>query len=129
MKKSQPRSRQSQKSSQSRKGISKEYKALYDGPSSFMRARRPHLFSDTVAVDRPQLDRDRLEYYLETLTSRKQETAFEHFARRLAEKEICPNLLPQTGPTGGGDSKVDTETGCAKKNVSHLMRVPKSCRD
>jgi hypothetical protein len=35
---------------------------------------------------------------------------FEHFARRLAEREICPNLLPQTGPTGGGDSKVDSET-------------------
>ncbi|MCK4783141.1 MAG: hypothetical protein KAV87_05270, partial [Desulfobacteraceae bacterium] len=34
----------------------------------------------------------------------------EHFCRRLAEKELCPNLLPQTGPTGGGDSKVDTET-------------------
>lgn len=28
----------------------------------------------------------------------------------LAEKELCPNLIPQTGPTGGGDSKVDTET-------------------
>ena len=28
----------------------------------------------------------------------------------MAEKEICPNLVPQTGPTGGGDSKVDTET-------------------
>ena len=24
--------------------------------------------------------------------------------------ELCPNLLPQTGPTGGGDSKVDSET-------------------
>ncbi len=42
--------------------------------------------------------------------SRKQELVFERFARRLAEKEICPNLVPQTGPTGGGDSKVDTET-------------------
>jgi len=51
-----------------------------------------------------------LEYHLSTLTSRSQEVKFEHFARRLAELEICPNLLPQTGPTGGGDSKVDSET-------------------
>ena len=50
------------------------------------------------------------EYYLDTLTSRKQEYQFEHFCRKLAESEICPNLGPQTGPTGGGDSKVDTET-------------------
>ena len=32
------------------------------------------------------------------------------FARGLAERLICPNLLPHTGPTGGGDSKVDSET-------------------
>lgn len=51
-----------------------------------------------------------LEYHLDTLTNRNQNTEFERFARRLAEREICPNLLPQTGPTGGGDSKVDAET-------------------
>src|SRR5260370_20349031 len=32
------------------------------------------------------------------------------FARRLMEHEICPNLLPHTGPSGGGDRKVDAET-------------------
>lgn len=79
-------------------------------PSDFMRARRPYLFSDTQVVGEPLLDRSFLEYHLETLTNRSQEKDFEHFCRRLAEKEICPNLLPQTGPTGGGDSKVDSET-------------------
>lgn len=79
-------------------------------PSDFMRARRPYLFSDTQIVGEPLLDRSFLEYHLETLTNRSQEKDFEHFCRRLAEKEICPNLLPQTGPTGGGDSKVDSET-------------------
>src|SRR5262249_1921737 len=34
----------------------------------------------------------------------------EEFARELAQREIAPNLLPHTGPTGGGDSKVDSET-------------------
>ena len=79
-------------------------------PSKFMRGRRPELFSDSQILSELRLTRDVFEYQLETLTHRKQEIEFEHFCRRLAEKEICPNLIPQTGPTGGGDSKVDTET-------------------
>ncbi|MEA3277553.1 MAG: hypothetical protein U9Q81_20170 [Pseudomonadota bacterium] len=47
---------------------------------------------------------------MDTLTQRKEEYLFENFCRQLAQKEICPNLIPQTGPTGGGDSKVDSET-------------------
>ena len=79
-------------------------------PSEYMRARRPHLFSDTKLIETAHLDRAVFDHHLGTLTNRKQELAFERFARKLAEKEICPNLVPQTGPTGGGDSKVDTET-------------------
>jgi hypothetical protein len=59
-----------------------------------------------------------LEYHLDTLTNRSQEVQFEHFARHLAEREICPNLLPQTGPTGGGDSKVDSETYPVADHIS-----------
>lgn len=76
----------------------------------FMRARRPQLYSDTLHTDVGEMDRRQFEFHLKSLTSRKEETAFENFARVLAEKELCPNLIPQTGPTGGGDSKVDTET-------------------
>lgn len=79
-------------------------------PAAFMRARRPELFSDSQNIAEPHVTKQVFEYHLETLTSRKEEVVFERFARRLAEKEICPNLLPQTGPTGGGDSKVDAET-------------------
>jgi hypothetical protein len=75
-----------------------------------MRERRPHLFSDTIRSSEPQIAREVLDYHLETLTKRKQEYQFEHFARALAEKELCPNLRTQTGPTGGGDAKVDSET-------------------
>lgn len=79
-------------------------------PKAYLRARRPELFSDSVIEQSNRLDRSILEYHLETLTKRSQETDFEHFARKLAEREICPNLIPHTGPAGGGDSKVDTET-------------------
>ena len=75
-----------------------------------MRTRRPEQYSDSHDIVSPVLDRSFFEYHLETLTNRSDEKPFEHFCRRLAQKEICPNLIPQTGPTGGGDSKVDTET-------------------
>ncbi len=79
-------------------------------PKEFLRARRPEKFSDSFTEQTPVLDRSILEYQLDSITSRKQEVSFETFAHRLAERTICPNLIPQTGPTGGGDSKVDTET-------------------
>jgi hypothetical protein len=82
----------------------------YYRPSQFMRGRRPEQYSDSREVLSPVLDKSFFEYHLETLTNRSDEKPFEHFCRQLAQKEICPNLLPQTGPTGGGDSKVDTET-------------------
>src|SRR5229473_4944634 len=68
-------------------------------PSEFMRARHPDLFSDARVEESLRLPRAVFEYHLETLTSRKQEYEFEHFCRKLAEKEICPNLRVQTGPT------------------------------
>ena len=85
-------------------------KSISFSPKSFLKARRPERFSDTVVAEATELDRSLLEFHLSSLTSRSQETDFERFARRLCECEICPNLLPQTGPTGGGDSKVDSET-------------------
>jgi len=86
------------------------HKGAIFSPKEFLKARRPERFSDSAVHERPILDRSILEYHLETLTSRNQEAPFATFARHLAQREICPNLLPQTGPTGGGDSKVDSET-------------------
>jgi len=92
-------------------------------PSDFMRARRPELYSDTVFVDEPALSRSLFEFHLDTLTQRKEEIRFEHFCRILAEKELCPNLLPQTGPTGGGDSKTDAETYPVANSIADLWYV------
>ena len=52
----------------------------------FMRARRPELFSDTLHVEIGEMDRRQFEFHLQSLTSRKEETAFENFARVLAER-------------------------------------------
>jgi hypothetical protein len=79
-------------------------------PKEFLKQRRPEKFSDSQVHQRPGLDRSQLEYHLDTLTSRSQENAFEQFAKAISQREVCPNLIPHTGPTGGGDSKVDSET-------------------
>lgn len=79
-------------------------------PRAFLKNRRPNRFSDSMVVKNAVLNRSILDQHLETLTTRGQENQFAEFARKLCEFEICPNLRPQTGPVGGGDSKVDTET-------------------
>ncbi|WP_133510074.1 hypothetical protein [Candidatus Thiosymbion oneisti] len=60
---------------------------------------------------------------MDTLTQRKEEYLFENFCRQLAQKEICPNLIPQTGPIGGGDSKVDSETYPVAERVAERWYV------
>jgi hypothetical protein len=92
-------------------------------PSQFMRMRRPHLFSDSKRESEPEVGREYFDFFLANITARKQENDFEHFCRRMAQVEICPNLIPQTGPTGGGDSKVDTETYPVAESVSERWYV------
>ena len=79
-------------------------------PKDLYKQWHPEQFSDSEMIKKADLDRDFFDYYLSTLTAKNLEKDFELFCRRMIESEICPNLLPQTGPTGGGDSKVDSET-------------------
>ena len=88
--------------------------------NEFYKKLHPEQFSDSVLIKKGNLDRDMLDYYLESITSKNLEKTFEEFCRKLAELEVCPNLLPQTGPTGGGDSKVDSETYPVAKEISDL---------
>ena len=85
--------------------------------NEFYKKTHPEQFSDSVLVKKGNLSRDMFDYYLESLTSKNLEKTFEEFCRKLAESEVCPNLLPQTGPTGGGDSKVDSETYPVSKEI------------
>lgn len=70
----------------------------------------PDQFSDSTIIKKASLGRDFLEFQLSKISSHSQEKDFERFCKAILEAEVCPNLLTQTGPTGGGDSKVDTET-------------------
>src|SRR5579872_1301249 len=92
-------------------------------PSAFMRKLRPENYSDTKARSAYLLDRDVFDHRLETITNRNETHDFEIFCRKLCERTICPNLRPQTGPEGGGDSKVDTESLPQSEDIATLTYV------
>jgi hypothetical protein len=83
-----------------------------------MRGLRPEYYSDTADRTMYRLDAGLLEYHLESITSRNQHHDFEIFCRKLCQRTICPNLLPSTGPEGGGDSKADSETVSVADEIS-----------
>jgi hypothetical protein len=89
-------------------------------PSRFMRQLRPEYYSDTEDHVLYVLDPATLDHHLETITSRNQTHDFELFARKLCERATCPNLRPQTGPEGGGDSKADSETYPVADEISRI---------
>lgn len=70
----------------------------------------PERYSDSAVRQDAKLMPELLDFFLDTLTSKNKEHEFEGFCRQMVRLRICPNLIVQTGPTGGGDSKVDTET-------------------
>lgn len=89
-------------------------------PSDFMRNLRPEYYSDTEDHASYVLDTPTFDHHLDTITSRNETHDFELFARKLCERAICPNLRPQTGPEGGGDSKADTETYPVADEISRI---------
>lgn len=87
-------------------------------PSAMMRSRRPHLFSDSYEQNGFKLSEDLLEHALSQISEQRKTEEFEDFVRRVLEVSVCPNLNPQTGPVGGGDSKADTETHPVAEAIS-----------
>lgn len=92
-------------------------------PSEIMRVKRPYLYSDSENTNAYRLGQSELSHQLDSLTDRNQHKDFETFARKVCEREICPNLRPQTGPEGGGDGKVDTETYPVDEKISERWFV------
>lgn len=79
-------------------------------PSQFYRHRRPEYFSDSKIVAKAILPREQLDYEISKISTNLKQDSFVNLCRKLAEKLISPNLIPQVGPTGGGDGKTDIET-------------------
>ena len=95
-------------------------------PSEYYRLRRPEYFSDSTTISEVKLTKEVLAFELSQITTNQKQDEFELLGRQLAEKLICPNLIPQTGPTGGGDGKTDTETYPVSNSISERWFVPEN---
>lgn len=93
-------------------------------PSEFYRTIRPEYFSDSEVSYDVVLPKEQLEFELSKITTNQKESEFETLCRRLIEKTIAPNLIPQVGPTGGGDGKTDSETYPVSGYISERWFVP-----
>ena len=79
-------------------------------PRDLLKKLHPNQFSDSKTIDKIECSREILSFTLSGLSEENKHFDFEDFIRKLLEREICPNLIDETGPAAGGDGKVDTET-------------------
>lgn len=74
------------------------------------RQKRPEKFSDSKVVRKMELTKEVFQYQMDRLSADMKQDQFENLTRSFALRFVTPNLIPQTGPTGGGDGKTDLET-------------------
>lgn len=92
-------------------------------PAQLYRLMRPEYFSDSK-MEPEKMTRDQFKYILSRISTDQKQDAFEEFTRRCVQKLITPNIIPQTGPTGGGDAKADLISYPVSKETSSLWTVP-----
>lgn len=95
-------------------------------PSEFYKIKRPEYFSDSEIINKVLLPREVLGFELSKISTSQKQDEFETLCRRLAEKFITPNLIPQVGPTGGGDGKTDFETYPVSRSIADRWFVPEN---
>lgn len=98
----------------------------FDKPSEYYRMRRPEYFSDSETIYDVTLTKEQFAFELSQITTNQKQDEFETLCRKLAEKFIAPNLIPQVGPTGGGDGKTDSETYPVSSKISDRWFVPEN---
>lgn len=106
--------------------MNKPDKEFPQTPSQFYRNRRPEYFSDSEKFYEVKLPKEHLAFELSQISKNQKQDAFETLSRRLAEKFISPNLIPQVGPTGGGDGKTDAETYPVSEVIAERWFVPEN---
>lgn len=92
---------------------------LYD----IYRKRNPQYFSDTVVTYKAELTKEIFRNEMDKLSYDMKQDLFENFATSLALRFITPNIVPQTGPTGGGDGKTDSETHPVNNKIAEKWYV------
>ena len=97
-----------------------------DTPSEFYKWRRPEYFSDSEIKYQTELPKEHLAFILTQISTDQKQDEFESLCRKLSEKFIAPNLIPQVGPTGGGDGKTDSETYPVSSEISERWFIPEN---
>ncbi len=92
-------------------------------PSQLYRLMRPEYFSDST-METEKITRDQFKYTMAQISTDQRQDAFEELTRRCVQRLITPNIIPQTGPTGGGDAKADLISYPVSDNTSSLWTVP-----
>lgn len=95
-------------------------------PAEFYKISRPEYFSDSETISEVKMPKETLAFELDKITTNQKQDEFETLCRRLAEKFISPNLIPQVGPTGGGDGKTDSETYPVSTSISNRWFTPEN---
>lgn len=86
-------------------------------PKDLLKKLHPNQFSDSKNVEKVDCPRDLLDFIISTLSEKNMHFDFEDLVRKLMEREVCPNLIEETGPASGGDGKVDTENYPVSKEL------------
>ena len=87
-------------------------------PYEYYRRLRPEYFSDTRVVYKATLKEEQFQYIMDRLSNDMKQDLFENLTKSLVLRFITPNIIPQTGPTGGGDGKTDLETHPVADDIS-----------
>lgn len=95
-------------------------------PNDFYKNIRPEYFSDSETIYKIHLTKEVLAFEIENISTNQKQDQFEILARKLAEMYISPNLIPQVGPTGGGDGKTDSETYPVSENIFERWFTPEN---
>ena len=88
-------------------------------PRDLLKKLHPNQFSDSKVIDKIECPRELLDFHLSKLSEQNKHFDFDDFIKNLLEREICPNLIEETGPAGGGDGKVDTENYPVSKDIQN----------
>lgn len=89
-------------------------------PRDLLKKLHPNQFSDSKIVDKVECPREILDFHLSRLSEQNKHFDFEEFIRKLLEREVCPNLIEETGLAGGGDGEVDTENYSVAKDIQEF---------
>ena len=96
-------------------------------PYEFYRTIRPEYFSDSHK--KRKMSKEMFGYEFSKLSTDMKQDEFERFACRVIGRIVTPNIIPPTGPNGGGDGKVDFETYVVDGHVSSKWFVAEGCKD